>query len=169
MEMVTGRSGVRSGRAVVGLDVVSHTLPRTYRAPAHRPCCPPPTTTPPDDDVCSEPGCAGCHPDLCSTHPALQCPAPTPYPAHLYPSVLTSGWDDHGIGGCVTCSLAAPPCACPDPRCAGTSLAPSPCPWGCPAPPHATYPAPDIHMSRAASDCTVSTAGLCLVLVTTFT
>lgn len=68
METVTGRGGIRSGRAVVGLDVISHTLPRNYRtstaSTTHpRPsCCPP---TPPEEmdeeEVCSEPGCMECH------------------------------------------------------------------------------------------------------------
>ncbi|XP_071512639.1 dipeptidase 1-like isoform X2 [Panulirus ornatus] len=151
MEMVTGRGGLRSGRAVVGLDVVSHTLPRSYRAPAHRPCCPPPTA-PPHEDVCSS--CAGCRPHHCLDDPSfLQRSALTPHPTHLYPS----GWGDDARGACVTCSLTAPPpCTCPDPRCAGASMAPPPCSWGCPQQEqYPVYPAPDIHMPRASSDCTL--------------
>ncbi|XP_063878602.1 uncharacterized protein LOC135110315 isoform X2 [Scylla paramamosain] len=169
MELVTGRGGARRGRAVVGLDVVSHTLPRSYRAPASRPCCPPPATPPPvqpRDDICSEPGCPGCHPDLCSGDPNLHCSAFSPYSAHQRPATPPGDWGEDDVGECLSCSYAAPPpCACPDPSCRGTSEPPPPCPWDyCPprqeAPVHShaaheAHPTHDLYRGRASSDCSL--------------
>ncbi|KAK8729305.1 hypothetical protein OTU49_008755, partial [Cherax quadricarinatus] len=120
MELVTGRSGLRSGRAVVGLDVVTNTLPRSS---THQ-CCPPspPLSLRTHEDSCSD--CQGCQSQILPPgSPFLS------YPAHLYPSVVASGWGvGGGVGECTTCSLIPPPpCACPDPRCVGA--APPPCSW----------------------------------------
>ncbi|XP_069997710.1 uncharacterized protein [Penaeus vannamei] len=130
MEMISGRGQVRSGRAVVGLDVVSHTLPRSFRTPTTQPCCPPTTHPELPEDICSDPGCAGCQPDLCAGDPDLQFTGGSPFPAHIYPSVLTSGWGAGGEDDCLSCSLSSqPPCVCPDPRCSGSQVTPSPF-WG---------------------------------------
>ncbi|XP_071512537.1 uncharacterized protein [Panulirus ornatus] len=162
MEMVTGQGGVKSGRAVVGLDVVSHTLPRNYRTSAHRPCCQP-IARPPQtcsDDPGTSPGCAGCQPDLCKGGPNLQCPGLTPYPAHIYPAVVTSGWGGGGVEGeCAKCRLLAPsPWACQDPCCAAINATPLPCSWGHPRQ-HPSYQSNhrasqrDLQVPRASSVC----------------
>lgn len=149
---------MRSGRAVVGLDVISHTLPRRMRSASdahhlpqpppthHLPCCPPPLASlrpapPIADDACGD-GCRECQPDLCpeDDYPGLR----RSFAAHVYPSVVTSGGGWGGLGGrggeCVSCSLAGPPlplpppsCMCPDARCgrAAPMVAPPPCSgWG---------------------------------------
>ncbi|XP_050698809.1 dipeptidase 1-like [Eriocheir sinensis] len=171
MELVTGRGGARRGRAVVGLDVVSHTLPRSYRAPAQHPCCPLPASpppVPPQDEVCSEPDCLGCHPDLCSEDPNLHCSAFSPYSAHQPPATPPGDWRENDGGECPSCKYAAPPpCACPDPSCRGTNRPPPPCPWDY-CPPHREAPvhghthiahdvhdAHDLYRGRAASDCSL--------------
>ncbi|KAG7171768.1 hypothetical protein Hamer_G000679, partial [Homarus americanus] len=179
METVCGRGGVRSGRAVVGLDVVSHTLPRNFRTPAHPqhppPCCQPPTRPPhgldepPDEDEDDDDPsrCAECHPDLCPGGDGgfMQCPAITPYPTHLYPTVVRGSWGGPGVTDCTKCRLQAslPPCACPDPRCIGANTSSSSalvCGWGPSTLPHlhqqpvttnTSYQ--DLQVTRAASVC----------------
>ncbi|XP_042864018.1 uncharacterized protein LOC122248215 [Penaeus japonicus] len=195
MEAMSGRGragGMRSGRAVVGLDVISHTLPRRLRSASdaqhlpqpqppthHLPCCPPPLVSlrpapPLADDPCGD-GCHECQPDLCpeDDYPSLR----RAYPAHVYPSVVTSGGGWGGLGGrggeCVSCSLAGPPlpppppsCMCPDARCGRGSqvIAPPAClGWGhdtlrAHSPPrraHTTHDALDLHVSTTAADFSV--------------
>nr|XP_053636362.1 uncharacterized protein LOC128691542 [Cherax quadricarinatus] len=159
METECGRGGVRSGRAVVGLDVVSHTLPRNFRTPVRPPCCQPrPQHTRPDPLV--EPECACCRPDLCSGDPSLQCQAFTPYPAHIYPTVLRGGWEG-GADDCATCRLQASlPCPCRDQRCIRAPTSPMPCTWGSKTLTQQGRPATqasyqDLPMTRASSMCTL--------------
>ncbi|XP_071541863.1 uncharacterized protein [Panulirus ornatus] len=164
----SGRGGVRSGRAVVGLDVVSHTLPRNYRTktyhhhhpppPPAPPCCPSPHD-PCHDQGLPDPTCAHCQPDLCPGDPSLRCAQVKPYPSHGYPpQVVTSGWENVGVAGeCATCrGMVAPPlsCACSDPCCLG-SYATTPV-WD-PASHHdqrqALAPHHDLQVVRASSVC----------------
>nr|XP_045596032.1 uncharacterized protein LOC123756772 isoform X1 [Procambarus clarkii] len=112
MERACGRGGVRSGRAVVGLD--THTLPGNFRTRARPPCCQPATRPLPDDLEC-----AGCRPDLCQGGP-YACQGPQG------PWCEAGAWRE-----CATCRLlATPPCACRDPCCLqATPTSPLTCTW----------------------------------------
>lgn len=170
---------------MVGLDVISHTLPHRMRSasdahhlpqppPAHHlPCCPPPLASlrpapPLADDACGD-GCRECQPDLCpeDDYPSLR----RSFAAHVYPSVVTSGGGWGGPGGrggeCVSCSLAGPPlpppppsCMCPDARCGRASqvVVPPPCSgWGREVL-HAHSPPRRAHTTHDALDLHVSSA-----------
>lgn len=148
-EVRRGRDGVRSGRAVVGVDVVSHTLPRSYRTPASsQPCCPT-TISRPHHDTNTDQGCVGCR---VGHFPALL----SPYPAHH--QYERCGWNGR-TADCATCrALAQPVCACSDPCCLGDPVPSDPSTWGRTVPRQALGPVPraTLQAVRAASVCAVS-------------
>lgn len=158
-EVRRGRDGVRSGRAVVGMDVVSHTLPRSYRSPApSQPCCPT-TISRPHHDTNTETDCVGCR--------VGQCSAADPHTNH-FPSLLSSypanhqyercGWNSR-TADCATCRvLAQPVCACSDPCCLGDPVPSHPSTWGRTFPRQVlgSVPRATLQAVRAASVCAVS-------------
>lgn len=157
-EVRRGRDGVRSGRAVVGVDVVSHTLPRSYRTPApSQPCCPT-TISRPHHDTNTDPGCVGCRVGQCSAAdpPTSHFPALlSPYPAHH--QYERCGWNGR-TADCATCrALAQPVCACSDPCCLGDPVPSEPSTWGRTIPRQALGPVPraTLQAVRAASVCAV--------------
>nr|XP_027230537.1 programmed cell death protein 7-like [Penaeus vannamei] len=175
-----GRAGSMRSGAVVGLDVISHTLPRRMRSASdahhlpqpppthHLPCCPPPLASlrpapPLADDACGD-GCRECQPDLCpeDDYPGLR----RSFAAHVYPSVVTSGggWGAWAAGGASACPAAwrGRPCPCPrPPACARTRGAGGPPRWSRRRPAQAGGVRPCAPTARPAAPTPLTTPSTC--------